>query len=78
MNKSITIRNVPDAARNELAARAAQRGQSLQEFLRAELIALAKRPDKRSLLAAVRARKSETDTRLPAERILALRDADRR
>lgn len=78
MSKSITIRDVPDAARNELAARAAQRGQSLQEFLRAELITLASRPDNRSLLAAVQARKRETDTRLPADRILALRDAERR
>ena len=38
---AITIRNVPESVRNKLAARAARRGQSLQEFLRAELISSA-------------------------------------
>ena len=35
---SITIRNVPDETHEELAARAAASGKSLQEYLRAELI----------------------------------------
>lgn len=78
MSKSITIRNVPDLTRNELAARAARQGQSLQEFLRAELIALADRPDNRSLLETIRARKREMKTTLSPERVLELRDADRR
>jgi len=78
MSKSITIRNVPDLTRNELAARAARQGQSLQEFLRAELIALADRPDNRSLLETIRARKREMKTTLSTERVLELRDADRR
>lgn len=78
MSKSITIRNVPDQARNELAARAARQGQSLQEFLRAELIALADRPDNRSLMETIRAHKREMKTTLAAERVLELRDSDRR
>ena len=75
---SITIRNVPDGARNELAARAAMTGRSLQEYLRAQLIELANRPDTESLLARIRDRKRRTGTRLPAEKILGHRDADRR
>lgn len=78
MSKSITIRNVPAQTRNELAARAARQGQSLQEFLRAELIALADRPDNRSLVETIRSRKREMKTTLSPERILELRDADRR
>jgi antitoxin FitA len=78
MVKSITIRNIPDQSRDELAARAARQGQSLQEFLRSELIALAERPDNRSLMASVRARKHQTRSTLSAERILELRDLDRK
>lgn len=78
MSKSVTIRNIPDETRDELAARAARGGQSLQEYLRAQLIALAERPDNRTLLEAIRARKRRTDSRLSANRILALRDMDRR
>ena len=50
MPKSITIRNVPDEARDELAARAARSGRSLQEHLRRELIKLASKPDLESVL----------------------------
>jgi len=75
---SITIRDVPDEARDELAARAARSGRSLQEYLRGELIALAGRPDSAALLERVRARKRAAGSSLPPKRILAHRDADRR
>jgi antitoxin FitA len=75
---SITIRNLPDAARNELAARAATAGQSLQEYLRAQLIELASRPDVNTVLARIAERKRQTKTDLSAAQILADRDADRR
>jgi antitoxin FitA len=75
---SITVRDVPDEARNELAARAALSGRSLQEYLRAQLIELASRPDAESLLTRIRDRKRRTGTRLPADKILAHRDAGRR
>jgi plasmid stability protein len=37
---SVTIRDVPEATRDELAARVARSGRSMQEYLRAALIAL--------------------------------------
>ena len=40
MAVSVTIRDVPDETRAELAARAARAGQSLQEYLRGQLIEL--------------------------------------
>ena len=61
---SITIRDVPDKARDELAARAALSGRSLQEYLRAQLIELASRPDVETVLARIRERKQRTGTRL--------------
>lgn len=78
MSKSMTIRDVPDDVRDELAARAASTGRSLQEYLRAALIGLASRPDPDALLARVRDRKRRTGSRLPVEMILDHRDADRR
>jgi antitoxin FitA len=75
---SITIRNVPDEVRDELAARAARAGRSLQEHLRLELIELARTPSIDELLARARSRKHATDTHLPAQRILAHRDAERK
>lgn len=78
MPTSITVRNVPDDVRDELAARAASLGRSLQEHLRAELIELARRPSTAMLMARVRARKDATGSRLPAASILGHRDRDRR
>jgi antitoxin FitA len=75
---SITIRAVPGETRDELAARAARTGRSLQEYLRGHLIELARRPDPEALLNRVRERKQRTGSRLPAEQVLAPRDADRR
>lgn len=78
MARAITIRDVPDETGDELAARAAATGRSLQEYLRAQLIELAGRPDPDVLLARVRSRKEATGSRLAVESILAHRDADRR
>ena len=75
---SITVRDVPDDTRDELAARAARSGRSLQEYLRAELIALAERPDVDTQMARAREHTARTGSRLPAATILAHRDADRR
>lgn len=44
MSVSITIRNVSDRTRDVLAARAANSGRSLQEYLSAELRRLAEHP----------------------------------
>jgi antitoxin FitA len=78
MSTSITIRDVPDDTRDELAARAALTGRSLQEYLRSRLIELARQPEAETLLARIRARKSATGTLLPPERILTYLDEDRR
>ena len=78
MPTSVTIRDVPDRARDELAARAAASGRSLQEYLRGKLIELASRPDPATVLARIRERKERTGTRLSPARILGHRDAERR
>lgn len=78
MPTTITIRNVPSRVRDELAARAARAGRSLQEHLRAELIALANRPSVDVLMMRVQRRKRAAATRLPREQILQHRDAGRR
>jgi plasmid stability protein len=78
MPTSITIRDVPDETRDELAARAARSGRSLQEYLRGELIELSRRPDVDSLLLGVAARRKARMSTRSAERILTHREADRR
>ena len=75
---SITIRDVPQESRNELAARAAREGRSLQEYLRGQLIALASRPDPEAVLERIRTRKEMVGSTIEVEQILADKDADRR
>jgi len=74
---AITVRDVPEATRNELAARAARSGRSLQEFLRSELISLADRPSPDDLLARVRARKLHAGADLTADDLVDAVRADR-
>lgn len=75
---SITIRHIPEDTHAELAARAARRGQSLQEYLRSQLLELVRRPDARTLMGRVDDRKKTAGTRLPADRIIEHRDRGRR
>lgn len=77
MAKSITIRDVPDETSEELAARAALTGRSLQEYLRARLVELANAPDAEVWMSRVRARKLATGGSISVEQVLAHRDADR-
>jgi plasmid stability protein len=74
----VNIRDVPEEVRDELASRAALQGQSMQEFLRAELIRLASRPSIDAWLRQVRKRKRATQTRISPAQILENRNADRR
>ncbi len=74
----MTIRDVPDETRDELAARAARAGQSLQEYVRARLTELASRPSPDDLWDRVQHRVRATGTRLGADEIVELRDHDRR
>ena len=78
MARAITIRDVPDETGRELAARAAASGRSLQEYLRAHLIAWASQPDPAVLMARARARKERVGVEIGAASILAHQDADRK
>ncbi len=78
MSVSITIRDVPQETRDELATRAARSGRSLQEYLRGTLIDLADRPDVETVLDRIRARKAATGTGVDAHRIVGHLEADRR
>jgi len=75
---AITIRNVPKSVRDELAARAARSGRSLQEYLLAELAELTDRPDPDDWMARVRAEARLSGADLSAADLLADKDADRR
>ena len=77
MSVQITIRHVPEKVRDELAARAALQGKSMQEYLRSELERLATRPSLDAWIAGVRKRKRVSQTRLSSAEILKNRDADR-
>lgn len=68
---------MPDEVRDELAARAARAGKSLQEYLRGMLVDTAARPTADDVIARARARVDTTGARADAESILAARDADR-
>ena len=78
MSVAITVRDVPDRVRDELAARAAHAGMSLQEYLRGLLLDISARPTVSDVIARARARVDATGVRLDAASILAARDADRR
>jgi plasmid stability protein len=78
MGIRITIRDVPEEVQDELAARAARQGQSMQEYLRAELERLAARPSIDAWLRQVRRRKRVTRTRVSPSRILKERDDGQR
>ena len=78
MGVQITIRDVPEAVRDELAARAARERKSMQEYLRTELERLAAKPSVQDWLEQVRERKRVAARRVSAKTILAHRDADRR
>ena len=77
MATTLTIRNVPEDVRDELASRAALAGQSLQEYVLARVIELARKPSVTALMDRVRARKLATQSRLPAASILEHRDRAR-
>lgn len=78
MTVQITVRNVPEEVRDQLAVKAAERRQSMQEYLRGELERLASKPSVESWVAETRRRVEAAGTRISAEEILAARDADRR
>ena len=78
MSVAVTVRDVPDKVRDELAGRAARAGMSLQEYLRGMLVASAARPAVDDVIARARARVEAIGVRVDAKSIIAARDADRR
>ena len=77
MAVQITIRDVPEGVRDELATRAASARQSMQEFLRGELERIVARPSGNGVLQSVKRRKQSAGTRVAPSSILRARDMDR-
>jgi hypothetical protein len=78
MAVQITIRDVSEKVRDELAGRAALQGKSMQEYLRSELERLANRPSIETWVEQVRKRKRASKTRVASAQILKSRNSDRR
>lgn len=57
MSKMVQIRHVPDALHRKLKARAADAGQTLSDYLMAELERLAARPTRQEMRARLHSRK---------------------
>ena len=57
MSKMVQIRNVPDTLHRKLKIRAAYAGQTLSDYLLAELARLAARPTRDEMLARIHSRK---------------------
>jgi plasmid stability protein len=75
---AVTIRDVPEEVRDELAARAARQGQSLQEYLRSLLVNVADKPTVGEVLSRARARVTATGVRIDPAATVRAKDADRR
>ncbi len=75
---TITVRDVPNEVRDELAARAARAGKSLQEYLRGMYIEAAARPPVEDVLARARARIAATGSHVNTSSILDALRAERR
>jgi len=56
MSKMVQIRNVPDALHRKLRARALDAGQTLSDYLMAELERVAARPTRTEMLARLHGR----------------------
>lgn len=78
MPVAITVRNVPEPVRDELAARAARSGRSLQEYLLTHLVEVASRPSMEEVVGRARRRAELTGTVLDVTAIIADRDVDRK
>jgi antitoxin FitA len=60
MSKMVQIRNVPEALHRKLKVRAADLGQTLSDYLLAELERLAARPTREEMLTRIHGRKRVT------------------
>jgi antitoxin FitA len=69
MSRMVQIRNVPDALHRKLKARAADSGQTLSDYLLAEIERLASRPTRHEMLARLHSRRAVT-LKTPAAAII--------
>ncbi len=60
MSRMVQIRNVPDALHRRLKVRAADSGQTLSDYLMAELERLAARPTRAEMLTRIHSRRRVT------------------
>ena len=67
MSRMVQIRNVPDSLHRKLKVRAAGAGQTLSDYLLAELERLASRPTRDEMLARIHGRKRVTLKRTAAD-----------
>jgi hypothetical protein len=77
MTVTITILDVPEEVRDELAARASRSGRSFQEYLVGWLTELVSRPSIEDAVATARRHARSSGRRMDAAQILADRDAQR-
>ncbi len=77
MTVQITIRNVPEDVRDELAVRAARNRQSMQAFILGELERIARRPSNADLMKLVGERVTETKTSIGSDTIVQMIREDR-
>lgn len=70
MATTITIRNVPQPVRDMLAARAAEAGQSLQEYMLHEAIRLASRPTNAEIVERMRSRIAATGSKVTSAEVV--------
>jgi hypothetical protein len=77
MAVQITIRNVSEEVRNELASRAALKHQSMQQFILQELERIASEPDYETVLDQIRERVNASGRGVSTETILAAMDEER-
>lgn len=78
MSVQITIRDVPEAVRDELAVRAAREGKSMQEYLRNAMESLASKPSSEQWVAMVRESKGHYAASVSANSIVQARIKDKR
>lgn len=77
MGVRITIRNVDEDVRDEIALRAARQRMSMQDYLKGELERLARRPSMADWLESVRKRKRRSASKVSSEEILRHRNSGR-
>lgn len=74
---NVLVRDLPEDVHRELAARAERSGQSLQQFLRSELVRLARREPLDDVLARIGKRRGGT-VRIRDAAAIVRTDRDRR